>query len=314
MDLTAITLTELRYLVALADTGHFGKAAAQCFVTQPTLSTQLKKLENNLGVVLIERGSRRVQLTPVGQQVVALARNILREVRAIGDVVLGHSEPLTGDFRLGVIPTLAPYLLPKLLLRLERVYPRLRLAVTEQITAGLVDALLNHSLDAALLALPLNAEGIKTAPLFEEPFWVLLPRNHLLARKPRVQEGDLAEQTVLLLTEGHCLREQALSVCSQANARVTGDFRATSLETLRHLVGAGYGCTLIPELAVAALSDGRTRVRRLMGSRTSRLVGLAWRTSYPRPQAISALGNFIRSEVEHAGQGSIRVCPPLDAL
>lgn len=306
MDLTAITLTELRYLVALADTGHFGKAAAKCFVTQPTLSTQLKKLENNLGVQLIERDPRRARLTPVGQQIVARARVILEQIHAIGDVALGQTDPLSGEFRLGVIPTLGPYLLPELLRPLERRFPRLRLTVVEQVTATLVDELLAHRLDAALLALPIEEEGLETLALFDEPFWVLTPKHHPLARRKRVCEQDLEGQTVLLLAEGHCLREQALSLCTQSRAEVAADFRASSLETLRHLVSAGYGCTLIPELAVPRLRDPHTVVRPLTGNRAHRRIGLAWRRTYPRPEAVSSLGQFIREQALQCGVGSIR--------
>jgi len=301
MDLTAITFTELRYLLALADTGHFGKAAAKCFVTQPTLSAQLKKLEENLGVQLVERTPRGAQLTPIGQQVVAHARAILEHVQAIGDAALGHSDPLAGELHLGVIPTLGPYFLPKVLVPLQHTFPRLRLFVEEQITAVLLEHLLNHQLDAALLALPVDASGVEALPLFDEPFWVLVPRNHPLTKKACIREADLEGQNVLLLTEGHCLREQALSLCMKHNAQVAGDFRAASLETLRHLVAAGYGCTLIPELAVSSLGDEKTVVRPLVGAEARRRIGLVWRKSYPRPESIAALGNFFRTEMARAG-------------
>lgn len=310
MDLTAITLTELRYLVALADTGHFGKAAAKCFVTQPTLSTQLKKLENNLGVQLVERDPRCVRLTAVGHQVVAHARVILEQIHAIGDVALGHSDPLRGEFRLGVIPTLGPYLLPQLLQPLEKRFPQLRLTVVEQLTATLIDDLLAHRLDAALLALPVDEDGISAMPLFDEPFWVLVPKNHPLARRERVREVDLEGQTVLLLAEGHCLREQALSLCTHSQADISADFRASSLETLRHLVAAGYGCTLIPELAVPRLRDPHTVVRPLVGEKAYRTIGLTWRRSYPRPEAVQALGEFIQKRALQGGVGSISSLSP----
>ncbi len=309
MDLTAITLTELRYLVALADTGHFGKAAAKCFVTQPTLSTQLKKLEQNLGVQLIERDPRCARLTAVGHQVVARARVILEQVQAIGEVARGQAEPLTGEFRLGVIPTLGPYLLPQLLRPLESRFPRLQLVVVEQLTATLIDDLLAHRLDAALLALPVDEDSLQTIALFDEPFWVLLPKQHMLTRRKHVREADLEGHTVLLLAEGHCLREQALSLCSEGHAAVAADFRASSLETLRHLVSAGYGCTLIPELAVPRLRDSSTVAKPLVGERAHRRIGLFWRRSYPRPEAIMCLGDFIREHVVRGGVGSIRLTP-----
>jgi LysR family hydrogen peroxide-inducible transcriptional activator len=306
MDLTAITLTELRYLVALADTGHFGKAAAKCFVTQPTLSVQLKKLEHNLGVQLIERDPRCARLTAVGHQVVAHARVILEHIQAIGDAALGQSDPLAGEFHLGVIPTLGPYLLPQLLESLQRKFPRLHLSVVEQLTATLVDELVAHRLDAALLALPVEEEGLAAMPLFDEPFWVLLPKGHPLAKHKEIREGDLENQTVLLLAEGHCLREQALSVCTQARAGVAADLRASSLETLRHLVIAGYGCTLIPELAVPKLHDSKAIVRPLVGEQAFRRIGIVWRRTYPRPESVAALGQFIQERALASGVGSVR--------
>ncbi|MCX8073384.1 MAG: hydrogen peroxide-inducible genes activator [Candidatus Binatia bacterium] len=306
MDLTAVTLTELRYLVALADTGHFGRAAAKCFVTQPTLSTQLKKLENNLGVQLVERDPRCARLTAVGHQVVAHARVILEHVQAIGDVARGQSDPLSGEFHLGVIPTLGPYLLPQLLGPLQKKLPQLRLAVVEQLTAALVDELLAHRLDAALLALPVEEEGLEALELFEEPFWVLAPRRHPLARRKTVSEDELEHQPVLLLAEGHCLREQTLAVCGKSQPEATADFRASSLETLRHLVSAGYGCTLIPELAVPRLRDPGTVVRPLIGEHAFRRIGIVWRRSYPRAEAVVTLGHFIREQALRGGMGSMR--------
>lgn len=294
MDLTAITLTELRYLVAVAETGHFGRAAAACYVTQPTLSAQLKKLEETLGVQLIERGSKRALLTPVGQRVVDRARIIFEQMRGIGDAARGQTDPLEGELRLGVIPTLGPYLLPLLLQPLQAAFPNLRLIVTELVTAALLEELSGHRLDVALLALPLAAPGLESAPLFDEPFWVLAPANSPLARRTKVKEADLRAQPVLLLAEGHCLRDQALAICGEQEHKGSADFRATSLETLGHLVAAGMGCTLLPALALPEHLEPNVIARPFTAPTPYRRVGLVWRRSFPRPDALRALADFIR--------------------
>lgn len=296
MDLTAVTITELRYLVAVAETGHFGRAAAACFVTQPTLSAQLKKLENNLGVRLVERGSRRAQLTAAGQRVVERARVMLEQLRGIGDAARGHTDPLDGELRLGVIPTLGPYLLPLLLRPLQHAFPQLHLVVIEQVTATLLEELAGHRLDAALVALPVDAPGIETLPLFDEPFWVLAPTQHRLARRPRIKEAELRQQSVLLLAEGHCLRDQALAICGEQSSGLA-DFRATSLETLGHLVAAGLGCTLLPALAVSHLKSSAVAARPFAQPAPHRRIGLAWRRTFPRPDALRMLGEFVQQQV-----------------
>jgi LysR family hydrogen peroxide-inducible transcriptional activator len=298
MDLSAITLTELRYVVAVADTGHFGRAAAECHVSQPTLSTQIKKLEDMLGVRLFERAAKRVRLTAAGERIVERARVILEEIRAIGDVARGQREPLAGPFRLGVIPTVGPYFLPWLLPPLQAAYPRLRLVLQESITATLLDDLAQHRLDAALLALPVTAPGLASEPLFDEPFWVLLPATHALAARKRLRQSDLTGECVLLLTEGHCLRDQALEICGSGRTPHDDAFRATSLETLRHMVAAGLGCTLLPALAVPTLSGaGITAARPFQQPVPHRRIGLVWRRSFPDAAAVQALGAFIRAHL-----------------
>lgn len=308
MDVTAITLTELGYVVPVADSGHFGRAARACHVTQPTLSTQIQKLERTLGVRLFERSSRRVRLTAAGERVVERARAILAEVRAIDDVARGHREPLSGAFRLGVIPTLGPYLLPWLLQPLQAAFPRLRLVLQESITSTLLDDLLAHRLDAALMALPVATPGLVAAPLFDEPFWVLVPAGNPLARRTRVRASDLAGERVLLLTEGHCLRDQALEICGDGRAAGDDDFRATSLETLRHLVAARLGCTLLPALAVRSLAQPTaTTACPFQSPAPHRRIGLVWRRSFPDVAAVQALAAFVRAHlpdgVEPAGAG-----------
>jgi len=297
MDLTAITLTELRYVVAVADTGHFGRAAEECHVTQPTLSTQIKKLEEQLGVPLFERTSKRVRLTAAGQRIVDRARAILEEVRAIGDVARGHREPLAGPLRLGVIPTLGPYLLPWLLPALQAAFPRLHLVLQESLTATLLEELAAHRLDAALLALPVHAPGMVSTALFDEPFFVLVPSEHPLAARTQVRDTDLEGQRVLLLTEGHCLRDQALAICGDQRSPHDDDFRATSLETLRHMVAAGLGCTLLPALAVPGLTADAVAARPFRAPAPTRRIGLVWRRSFPDADALRVLADFIRARL-----------------
>ena len=299
MDLTAITLTELRYVVAVADTGHFGRAAAECHVSQPTLSTQIKKLEDQLGVPLFERSSKRVRLTAAGERIVERSR--ARSSKRCGPSATWRAasdEPLAGPFRLGVIPTLGPYFLPWLLQPLQAAFPRLRLVLQESITATLLDDLAGHRLDAALLALPVTAPGLTAEPLFDEPFFVLTPAAHPLAARKRVREADLAGQRVLLLTEGHCLRDQALEICGRGRTPHDDAFRATSLETLRHMVAAGLGCTLLPALAVPGLSQAKvTTALPFRAPVPVRRIGLVWRRSFPDAAAVQALGTFIRAHL-----------------
>jgi LysR family hydrogen peroxide-inducible transcriptional activator len=297
MDLTAITLVELRYVVAVADTGHFGRAAACCHVSQPTLSTQVKKLEGTLGVRLFERTTRRVRPTAAGERIVARARAILEEIHAIGDLARSQQAPLAGVLRLGVIPTLAPYFLPWLLPPLHASFPQLRLVLRESMTASLVEELTLHRLDAAVLALPVAAPGLVAEALFDEPFWLLAPAGHPLAARARVREGDLRGQRILLLTEGHCLREQALAICGDVGPADEG-FRATSLETLRQLVAAGLGCTLLPALALpAAVASKAVVARAFRAPAPHRRIGIVWRQSFPDEAGVRVLAEFVRAHV-----------------
>jgi LysR family hydrogen peroxide-inducible transcriptional activator len=282
MDLTAVTLTELRYIVAVADTAHFGRAAGECHVSQPTLSMQIKKLEEMLGVRLFERTSKRVRVTAAGERIVERARIILEELRALGDAARGHHNLLAGPLRVGMIPTLGPYLLPWLLQPLQAAFRRLRLVVEEGMTATLLDDVTQHRLDAALIALPVSAPGLEWEPLFDEPFWLLAPAAHPLAARRRIRQSDLEGQHVLLLTEGHCLRDQALAICGAGRPTSDDDFRATSLETISQLVAAGLGCTLLPALAVARLASVETlTVRPFRTPAPCRRIGLLWRRSFP---------------------------------
>jgi LysR family hydrogen peroxide-inducible transcriptional activator len=295
-----MTLRELRYLVALADREHFGRAAEECCVSQPTLSTQIKKLEGYLGATLIERNARSFSLTPIGQDIVAKARRIVRQVDDLQSTARTALGPLVGPLRLGVIPTLAPYFLPWLVPLVKGHYQRLQLVVHEDLTQHLVERLRNHEIDAALLALPLDGEDFEELPLFDEPFWLACPPGHALAESTTVTQADLRGIPLLLLADGHCLRGQALAACGRLGDNgdvdeVIDDFRAVSLETICQLVAAGFGCTLLP--ALAALPPQRPEpsfvIRPLQSPDDSRRVGIVWRRGYPKAQELALLGNLI---------------------
>lgn len=283
-----MNLRDLQYLVALADHGHFGRAAAASFVSQPTLSTQLRKLEEELGVALVERAPRRVMLTPVGREVVARARRIIDEVAELKEVARRTLDPEAGTVRLGLFPTLGPYLLPHVVPRLHARFPRLELLLVEEKTSVILSQLREGRLDAGILALPLHDGQLHVEPLFDEPFLLAVPQAHALARRREVGLDDLAHESLLLLEEGHCLRDQALDVCGLAGAGERSGFRATSLETLRQMVAAGVGITLLPALAVqppVPRSDS-IHLLRFAGDPPHRRIAMVWRRS-------SAMGDFL---------------------
>jgi LysR family hydrogen peroxide-inducible transcriptional activator len=255
-----VNLRDLRYLVAVADERHFGRAADACFVSQPTLSTQIRKLERELGVELVERNPRHVALTGIGERVVERARAVIREVDGIVDDARQSQDPATGTLRLGLFPTLAPYLLPHVVPEVHRRFPNLELLLVEEKSEVLHQQVRAGSLDAVLLARPVHDEQLHEQFLFEEPFVLAVPAGHPLAAVGEpIPTSVLAGEQLLLLEEGHCLRDQALSVCQLAGGGERRGFRATSLETLRQMVAAGVGMTLLPELAtvppVAASED-----------------------------------------------------------
>lgn len=302
IDITAVTLAELRYVVALADLRHFGKAAAATNVTQPTLSAAIQKIERTLRTRIFERTSKSVHVTNLGQQIVAEARRVLDAMDRIGDLAVAAREPLAGPLRLGVIPTMGPYLLPWLMGPLRKAFPHLELVLHEIKTSDMVEELVHNRLDAGILALPLPITGLASSPLFEEPFWVVTPVDNALAKKKTVRESDLEDERVLLLDEGHCLRDQALSICARAGAETggrEGDFRATSIETLRHMVGAGMGTTLLPALAIAPDEEARSHVavRPFAAPVPGRKMVLAWRKTHPRGNDHEKLAEFVREHL-----------------
>ena len=291
-----MTLQDLRYVVALADHGHFGRAATACSISQPTLSTQVKKLEKQLGAALFERTTQSVRVTAFGADIVGRARRVLADVEAIGDVGREMSRPLTGTFSLGVIPTLGPYLLPWLVPALRAAYPELRLAVREDLTDPLLDRLRSRRLDAVLVALPLRDNGVETLPVFDEPFRFAEPRCRGSAPAGVMKEAELRGQRLLLLTEGHCLRDQALAICGTTDADADGDFRATSLETILRMVAIGLGSTLVPALACGGES-ARAVTTRPLDSGVGRRIGLAWRRGCSRVRDIGLLAGVLRESL-----------------
>lgn len=301
-----MNLRDLQYLVAVADHRHFGKAADACYVSQPTLSTQLKKLEAELGVELVERAPRQVMLTAAGEQVVGHARTILGEADAIRGLARQAQDPRSGTLRLGAFPTIAPYLLPHVVPRLRRALPELELLLVEEKTPGLLDQLRSGRLDAAVLALPVDDDTLRTEALFREDFLLAVPADHPLAAEPDervVGVQALAGQRVLLLTDGHCLRDHALAVCRLAGVQERDGFRATSLETLRHMVGAGVGVTLLPALSVAAPVPESPAVvlRRFRTPAPYRDVALVWRRTSVFRELLPEVARVLRSLPEIPG-------------
>jgi len=295
-----MNLRDLRYLVALADERHFGRAAERCFVSQPTLSAQIRKLEEYLGVTLVERQPKRVALTETGEKIVERARRALQEADAIVDLGKTDRDPLAGALKLALIPTVGPYLLPHVVGPLRRALPRLKLMLYEYQTGPLLEKLRDGELDLGILALPVPMDGLETAPLYDEPFTVAMPSNHPLAERERIKLEDLRGETLLLLEDGHCLRDQALEVCSRIRLNEEQDYRATSLETLRQMVAAGHGITLLPELAAATpVGTARgLRIKQFTRPAPARTIGAVWRKSTTRGKAIEAVVATVRAAMK----------------
>jgi LysR family hydrogen peroxide-inducible transcriptional activator len=294
-----LKLKDLRYLVAVADERHFGRAAARCFVSQPTLSAQLKKLEQALGVQLIERAPHNVTVTAAGEEIVARARRILEASDEVVALAHSHRDPLAGRLRVGLLPTIGPYLLPQLAPVIRKRLPRLQLRLYEYRTAPMLERLHAGELDVGILALPVELAGLEARELYREAFLIALPERHPLAARESLRVADLRDETLLLLEDGHCLRDQALEVCSRVGLRDQQDFRATSLETLRQMVATGAGITLLPELAGrgAYRSARGVVLRPFVRPAPVRHVGAVWRRATARGAAIEALCNLI---AEHA--------------
>lgn len=297
-----MTLRELEYLVALAKYRHFGRAAEACQVSQPTLSAQIKKLEDELGVALVERDSRGVLLTSYGHETATRAQKILLEIQQLKESVRQNLDPEAGTLRLGVFPTLGPYLLPHLVPPIRQHFPDLELLLIEEKSLGLQSRLRDGEIDAAFLALPVNDSQLRTEFLFEERFLLAVPTAHPLARRTSIDIGELVNHDLMLLEDGHCLRDQALEVCELAGANERSSFRATSLETLRQMVSADVGITLLPELATLNQSAPLSGVHMLTfsDSEPSRRIAMCWRKSSAREPLFLKLAELFRACAQDA--------------
>ena len=292
-----MTLQELKYLVALADHGHFGRAAEACFITQSTLSTQIKKLEDFLGVTLFDRSLKRVTPTPIGKEILAAARNIVEEAERIRELAKHAQDPMARTIHLGVIPTLGPYYLPHALTLVHKKHPDLRLLLREEMTPQILGHLVDGKLDAGLLALPVTDDSLRVESLFYEPFFAALPAGHALAKRDVLKVSDIMSEKLLLLDEGHCLRDQALDVCG-SGSRGREEVRATSLETLRQMVAMGLGLTLLPALAVdagARQTKKAVEVRPFKAPPPGRTIGLVWRKRAPFPETFERLAATLKA-------------------
>ena len=293
-----MNLRDLKYIIAVAETRHFGKAAERCFVSQPTLSGQIKKLEEELEVTLFERSYRSVEITPVGTAILTHARVILEQADLIQQLARAQRDPLAGPLRIGAIPTLSPYLVPLILMPLKKHYPQMKLVLSEELTDTLLERLRTHEIDAALLATPVAEQDFESLPLFDEPFWIAYPRKHPFYFKDKITLRDLNNENLLLLAEGHCLADQAMEVCHIRERQAQGemaDLRASSLETLIQLVGAGFGITLVPALAMRGswTTDSGVVAQPLAIADASRRIALVFRHSFPRRPALQAFAGII---------------------
>lgn len=293
-----MNLKDLKYLIAVSETLHFGRAAQRCFVSQPTLSGQIHKLEQDLGVVLFERTNRSVHITPIGQQITIHARQILEQADTIRNLGRSQTDPLTGPLRVGAIHTLSPYLVPLFMLELQQQHPELSLELTEATTEQLLQKLKDHQLDAALLATSPAAGNLTEMPLFREPFWLAHPRDHHLYAKDEITLSDLRKENVLLLSQEHCLSDQVMAACrinQRSDAGAMPGLNASSLETLVQLVGMGLGVTLVPALSVhgGRLTAERVILRQASIPDAVRQIRLVYRTSFPREGALTLLSRII---------------------
>ncbi len=289
-----MNLRDLNYLVAVADLRSFIKASERCCISQPTLSTQIKKMEGSLGVKLFERTNKKVLPTDVGEQIIASARLILQQVDGIAELAKTAQDPLAGDFRLGAFPTLSTYIFPALVPEIKSTLPNIRLILMTEKTDILIQQLKEGELDAALLALPLYEDFLEVEPLFEDEFKLAIAPDHPLASKRKISSDDLFQQQLLLLDEGHCLRGQALQVCQLNGAEEQQDVRATGLETLRQMVKAGTGMTFMPEIAI---SDNEQDICYIPFEQPapSRQIGLVWRKTSARIQLMHQISQLIIS-------------------
>jgi LysR family hydrogen peroxide-inducible transcriptional activator len=286
-----MTLTDLRYIVTLARECHFGRAAEKCFVSQPTLSVAVKKLEDELGVILFERSPQEVRVTPIGERVVAQAAKVLAEAAQLAEIAAAGKNPLAGPLRLGVIYTIGPWLLPRLVPILHERAPEMPLLLEENYTNRLLEKLKAAELDVAVLALPVDEPGLVAQAVYDEAFLALVPAGHPWAKQKAVDPGDLLQQPLLMLGRGNCFRDQVLDLCTRAGQGGPQVLEGSSLETIRHMVASGVGITVMPATAVEGIgkNDPLLRVRPFVEPTPTRRVAIVWRASFPRHQAIDLL-------------------------
>lgn len=303
-DDVAMTLTELKYIVAVAREKHFGHAAEACFVAQPTLSVAIKKLEDELGVLIFERGGAEISMTPLGAQIVAQAERVLEQTASIKEIAKQNKDPLAGPFRLGIIYTIAPYLLPSLVRTMIARVPQMPLILQENYTVRLLEMLRQGELDAAIMALPFPDHGLQVQPLYDEPFVVAMPKDHAWASRTSIASADLKSENMLLLGSGHCFRDQVLEVCPEmarfsngGGDGISRTFEGSSLETIRHMVASGIGITVLPQASVPDMQaqEGMLRYAPFSEPVPMRRVVMVWRKSFTRGAAIAALRSAVHA-------------------
>jgi LysR family transcriptional regulator, hydrogen peroxide-inducible genes activator len=294
-----MTLTELRYIVAVARERHFGRAAEACFVSQPTLSVAIKKLEEELDVKIFERGGSEVSVTPLGEELVRQAQAVIEQAAAIKEIAKRGKDPLSGPLKLGIIYTIGPYLLPELVKHAIEHTPQMPLMLQENFTVKLLDMLRTGEIDCAIMAEPFPDTGLAIAPLYDEPFVIALPKTHPLAKRKQISSEELKKETMLLLGTGHCFRDHVLEVCPEF-ARFSSDaegirksFEGSSLETIKHMVASGMGVTVVPQLSVPKDPNPHLSFVKFAPPVPTRRVVLAWRRSFTRYEAIAALRNAV---------------------
>lgn len=296
-----MTLTELRYVIAVARERHFGRAADACFVSQPTLSVSVKKLEAELGVVIFERGGNEITLTPIGEDIVQQAQRVLDAANQIKEIADQGRDPLRGPLRVGVIYTIGPYLLPRIIKSMIDRHPEMPLILQENFTVRLLEMMRTGETDVAVLAEPFDDTGLNTMPLYDEDFVVAVPKKHAWTQRQQIASVDLKQETMLLLGVGHCFRDQVLGVCPEAarfaanSAGIQKTFEGGSLETIRHMVAEGLGITVLPRMSVSLEEDALLKFIPFASPVPNRRIVLAWRKSFSRDGAISALRDIILS-------------------
>jgi LysR family hydrogen peroxide-inducible transcriptional activator len=290
------TLKQLQYLVALKDHGHFGRAAEACFVTQSTLSAGLRELESLIGITLVERTRRVVRFTPLGVRIAEKAQRVLREAEELGDLARAAGKPLSGDLRMGVIPTIAPFLLPRILPRLRAAWPDLKLYLREETTSAACDSLHRGHLDCVLLALPYHCGDIESVDLFLDRLFVAFPQGEMTSKAPTITAADIDETRLLLLEDGHCLKDHVLAACNRPELRAEAAMLGTSLHTLVQMVDNGLGVTLLPKMALDAgiLENTDVVAKPLDADHPARRIALAWRRGSPREKEFNLLADALR--------------------